>query len=410
MSSDDKGPTAASDCTPASPGLRNRYFRGKLLTVADYEAEQRYAIQRRRLINREMLGWGIVSGFAISPDDDSEIGPGGGVEIGEGLAFDPRGREIVACTGVRIRGGADVVWLACGRGGLLEPAEPPKEPDSPPHGAAPAPYGGAPPAPATEGGTGPAGAPGHPGPGPAQPAEGQYGGGQAEAAVYLLSAHYAERLIDGVVVRDECGEEVSEANRICETVVYSLCKLEDACPEGLSQCPVPPWDTDECDMDFRKWSKCGAGELKLADVSDRGPHSTLVRWSLDRAEGKALCREPALVKIGDGLAIDPEGGVPLACVAIGYHCCNPYIARVADAVGPRRLARRNDTLFNLIRGCDLTRIGGIGWRPFYDEHQCSVPFATFAEMFVGGRPDQKIRRPSKRASGSGLRARCSLPR
>ena len=94
MSCQCDGPRTATDCTPCSPGIRNRYFRGKLLTVADYEAEQRYSIQRRRLINRQMLGWGVVSGFGITPDQ-GEIG-GRNVVIGEGVAFDRRGHVDLA--------------------------------------------------------------------------------------------------------------------------------------------------------------------------------------------------------------------------------------------------------------------------------------------------------------------------
>ena len=44
MSCDEKSPKIAGHCGPCSPATRNRYFRGKLLTVSDYQAEQRYMI------------------------------------------------------------------------------------------------------------------------------------------------------------------------------------------------------------------------------------------------------------------------------------------------------------------------------------------------------------------------------
>jgi hypothetical protein len=56
-------------------------------------------------------------------------------------------------------------------------------------------------------------------------------------------------------------------------------------------------------------------------------------------------------------------GVPLACVSLREGECEgewqfdfPF-----DACGPRRLVKGNDVLFDLLRGCDLTRISAIGW-------------------------------------------------
>jgi hypothetical protein len=39
--------------------------------------------------------------------------------------------------------------------------------------------------------------------------------------------------------------------------------------------------------------------------------------------------------------------------------------RWLEACGPRRLVKRNDALFDLIRGCDLTRISAIGWADWH---------------------------------------------
>ena len=41
------------------------------------------------------------------------------------------------------------------------------------------------------------------------------------------------------------------------------------------------------------------------------------------------------------------------------------VRRRGRACGPRRLVKRNDLLFDLIRGCDLTRISAIGWRDWH---------------------------------------------
>src|SRR5215831_18150521 len=54
---------AAGACCKSS--RRNRFFRRKQMRAEEFETEQRYLIGRRRLINRAVLGWGVVSGFAL---------------------------------------------------------------------------------------------------------------------------------------------------------------------------------------------------------------------------------------------------------------------------------------------------------------------------------------------------------
>ena len=44
------------------PFARNRYFYGKLLTVRDFEVEQRYHCTKRELLNRLLHGAGVVCG------------------------------------------------------------------------------------------------------------------------------------------------------------------------------------------------------------------------------------------------------------------------------------------------------------------------------------------------------------
>jgi hypothetical protein len=393
MSCDDKGPKSASDCTPCSPGLRNRYFRGKLMTVADYQAEQRYMIQRRRMTSRTVLGWGVASGFAI---ESGEVAAGAGITIGEGFAIDPHGRELVACEAVEIRSGADLVWLKQGRDRRgLERTDMPKEEAAPP--------------PAAEYETPAEPAEASPPPGltpeqlkewelkqeelrrnqprqdPPKPAGDTPGGGRP---VYLLSAHYAERRIDAVIVNEGCGETLCEANRICETVVFSLQPMP-RCPTGLPSCP----DTGSVsvDADALRWMalpKTGHPP-ELAGVTDRGPHSTLAEWSMQGPRTGTLCGEPALRDVGGGLAIDPDGGVPLACVTIGFECGDPYVSAVLDARGPRRLVNTNDMLFDLIRGCDLTRIKAVGWSHLLGDPHDMIPFENFEAMFVGGQAGKK---------------------
>ena len=71
------------------PLERNRYFYGKMLTARDFEIEQRYFNNKRRLINRTILGVGVVCGLGVYQNDDSSF------SVETGMALDYLGREIV---------------------------------------------------------------------------------------------------------------------------------------------------------------------------------------------------------------------------------------------------------------------------------------------------------------------------
>src|SRR5260221_9661250 len=89
---------------------RNRFFRFKQMRTEEFETEQHYLIRRRRLINRSVLGWGVVYGFPLSlprprREDDGRAEGGDDrredeaaalpqVKVGAGLALDRHGREI----------------------------------------------------------------------------------------------------------------------------------------------------------------------------------------------------------------------------------------------------------------------------------------------------------------------------
>jgi hypothetical protein len=72
------------------PFKRNNYFYGKLLTTADFQAEQNYFINKQRLINRTLFGKGVVSGLEVTADKSAGI-----IRLSEGFALDGYGREIV---------------------------------------------------------------------------------------------------------------------------------------------------------------------------------------------------------------------------------------------------------------------------------------------------------------------------
>ncbi|MCR5777165.1 MAG: hypothetical protein K6G84_07100 [Lachnospiraceae bacterium] len=71
------------------PFERNRYYLGKMLTSADFEAEQKYHNGKRNFLNYMMYGSGIVCGLGINEIDDLSI------LIDSGMAIDSEGREII---------------------------------------------------------------------------------------------------------------------------------------------------------------------------------------------------------------------------------------------------------------------------------------------------------------------------
>ena len=71
------------------PIERNRYFYGKLLTVRDFEVEQRYARQKSQLLNRLSFGAGVVCGLGVTAVDDTTL------LIESGMALDYQGRMVV---------------------------------------------------------------------------------------------------------------------------------------------------------------------------------------------------------------------------------------------------------------------------------------------------------------------------
>lgn len=71
------------------PYERNKYFYGKLLSVDDFNLEQRYINDKRRLGNRFGHGCGVVSGLTVVQVEEDAV------SVEAGIAFDGTGREIV---------------------------------------------------------------------------------------------------------------------------------------------------------------------------------------------------------------------------------------------------------------------------------------------------------------------------
>lgn len=76
------------------PFERNRYYIGKLLTSADFQAEQTYMNQKRHFLNKMMFGDGIVCGLGVYNLDDMSV------MVESGVGVDGLGREIVVPSSV----------------------------------------------------------------------------------------------------------------------------------------------------------------------------------------------------------------------------------------------------------------------------------------------------------------------
>ncbi|ODA40674.1 helix-hairpin-helix domain-containing protein [Desulfosporosinus sp. BG] len=84
-----------TDCYSKNTFVRNRYFYGKLLTVSDFEIEQRYFIEKSQAVNRLLHGVGVVSGLQVtSTIKSTAAGKTLTVKISEGMALDCCGNLI----------------------------------------------------------------------------------------------------------------------------------------------------------------------------------------------------------------------------------------------------------------------------------------------------------------------------
>lgn len=112
------------------PFERNKYYYGKLLSVNDFELEQKYMNDKRRAVNRLLFGSGVAAGMYVLLVDDFTI------SVERGIALDYSGREIVieepVIKKLSLIEGYDAYTQLGGRGGYvylcLEYAEEDAEP------------------------------------------------------------------------------------------------------------------------------------------------------------------------------------------------------------------------------------------------------------------------------------------
>jgi hypothetical protein len=91
---------------------RPNYFCGHLLTDADLSKEQQYVVEKHKLYNRTLHGWGIVCGLRLTCGDQECCGS---IVIDEGYAIDDCGNDLVVCEPLRF----DVVSLLKEKGWVV---------------------------------------------------------------------------------------------------------------------------------------------------------------------------------------------------------------------------------------------------------------------------------------------------
>ncbi|MBX9718164.1 MAG: hypothetical protein K2X36_04895, partial [Microbacteriaceae bacterium] len=175
-------------------GTRNQFFPGRLMKAGELRLEQAYGIDRRRLLNRALYGWGVVYGLALERRAPATPGapPPKVLRVGRGLALDRYGREIVVAEGVEL----DATNTFRRR----------RDADCRPESIEKLPPGR-----------------------------------------YLLAAHYAERAFCDAIIPGRCGCEQIEKKFVCETAVFSLTPyVECPCNEPACNRHGPPIANDAC--------------------------------------------------------------------------------------------------------------------------------------------------------------------
>lgn len=288
-------PCGSDGCTS---GTRNHYYTGKRLTPDAMRVEQDYLVERRRLLNRALHGWGVVYGYPVALKD-------GKLAIGAGLALDRMGRELVQTAALELT-----------LDDLLE-------------------------LPAREG------------------------------ACWMLRVHYAEQPRVPIRLHDDCHCERTQWDQLCETVRYSLQRV--ACAE----CCAPLGCELACDCEQ---DPCSGAHKESGPMPRDGAMRCMCSHLTALGPGTGCSK---LTKLDDGAAADLHNGVALACLTLSQdnECKQWRITAVTDACGPRRLVKRADLLFDLIRGCDLTRISRISWAGWHRAGK-RVDWQAFEDYFA----------------------------
>lgn len=125
--------TAAPDATVLDPRKRVRYSTGLVLGQGDFDQEQVYLMERDRLHQRALHGYGTVLGLGVEVRDGADGRPE--VVVAPGLAVTPRGASVCV---PRAQCARLDDWLEAHRDDLTGAGSPPgSPPSSPPLGSPP---------------------------------------------------------------------------------------------------------------------------------------------------------------------------------------------------------------------------------------------------------------------------------
>jgi hypothetical protein len=72
---------------------RNNFYFGKFMTALDFTNDQRYMNEKRWIVNRLGLGWGVLCGLKVRPHAQDKRK----VVVEPGFAIDPYGHEVMVC-------------------------------------------------------------------------------------------------------------------------------------------------------------------------------------------------------------------------------------------------------------------------------------------------------------------------
>ena len=316
---------------------RNNYFEEKRLSVDSFQVEQNYHIGHRRLLNRAIHGWGIVYGFDISPQCNGNSSRQPLV-IGDGMAIDECGRELIHCSAsVQLD---DLIFIDQhgNPGNLVE-----------------------------------------------QLRSQAYNSDPQEC--WLVSAHYAEKPEGKTAVNGPCDWQQYEWDRTTETVVFSIRYVpHEVCFHEKTGC---------CDGNRDEQEQC------CPDEQVRDPHKYICEQLTKLSPGSDVC-ELAKIPIGncESLNVDLKHGVPLACIEIVRDDCGWMFDTDIEICGPRRFVKRNDLLYDLLPGQEMTtRICDFGWKKWH-RAVTPIPVDAFGKALKGDFDDLafwvKFTRPVKK--------------
>lgn len=187
---------------------------------------------------------------------------------------------------------------------------------------------------------------------------------------WMLRVHYAERPQAPTTLRDPCDCERTQYDQVCETVRYSIQRIDCA------ECCPPQGCELSCGC--AEGPCCGGGNW--AGAVPRDGARCCICDHLTEFEPRFRVGKPAT--LADGATADLKNGVALACVTVEkVGGCEEWTITGVDACGPRKLVKRTDLLYDLIRGCDLTHVSDISW-PAWHRSEERVAWSAFESFFA----------------------------